>query len=133
MYMVHIWSNKVKLLYFYTFEMDFCAKLWLFIEIRKNEQHFIFFQERVECQDRVERRSIRDRVAIERQQAVRDLMIKGDLSAWLDQRLEEVEKVATVILTLFHINYNCVFSPIILTKVVGSIPVSVISGQIKTL
>jgi hypothetical protein len=49
-------------------------------------------QERVECQDRVERRAIRDRVAIDRQQAVRDLMLKGDLSSWLDQRLNEVQQ-----------------------------------------
>jgi hypothetical protein len=45
----------------------------------------------VECQDRVERRAIRDRVAVDRQQLVRDLMLKGDLTSWLDQRLDEVQ------------------------------------------
>ena len=39
----------------------------------------------------MERRAIRDRVALERQQVVRDLMIKGDLSTWLDQRLNELQ------------------------------------------
>ena len=45
----------------------------------------------MECQDRVERRAIRDRVAVDRQQLVRDLMLKGDLTSWLDQRLDEVQ------------------------------------------
>jgi hypothetical protein len=39
----------------------------------------------------MERRAIRDRVSIERQQVVRDLMLKGDLSAWLDQRLDDLQ------------------------------------------
>lgn len=47
----------------------------------------------MECQDRAERRAIRDRVSLERQEAIRDIMIKGDLSTWLDHRLKELEKV----------------------------------------
>ncbi len=47
----------------------------------------------MECQDRADRRAIRDRVSLERQEAIRDIMIKGDLSTWLDHRLKQLEKV----------------------------------------
>ena len=42
--------------------------------------------ERGECLDRMERRAIRERMAIERQQVMRDLALKGDLAVWLDAR-----------------------------------------------
>ena len=68
------------------------VEVTLFRKILRNIFFNIFFpQERVECQDRMERRAIRDRVALERQQVVRDLVIKGDLSTWLDQRLNELQ------------------------------------------
>ena len=52
------------------------------------------FQERVECQDRMERRAIRDRIAIERQSGLRDLILRGDLSAWLESRIAHLEREA---------------------------------------
>ena len=51
-----------------------------------------FAQERLECQDRMERRAIRDRIAVERQNAMRDIMLRGDLSAWLEKRIKELER-----------------------------------------
>ena len=42
--------------------------------------------ERGECLDRMERRAIRERMAIERQQVMRDLALKRDLAVWLDAR-----------------------------------------------
>ena len=48
-------------------------------------------QERVECQDRMERRAIRDRVALDRHQVMRNLMLKGDLSEWLEKRINVLE------------------------------------------
>ena len=50
-----------------------------------------FQQERVECQDRMERRAIRDRVALDRSQVMRNLMLKGDLSEMLEQRIKHLE------------------------------------------
>ena len=49
------------------------------------------FQERLECHDRMDRRSIRDRLHLERHQEVRDAVLRGDLSAWLERRIREVE------------------------------------------
>ena len=34
---------------------------------------------------------MRERIAIERQQAVRDVSLKRDLAGWLDKKLEEIE------------------------------------------
>ena len=48
-------------------------------------------QERIECQDRMERRAIRDRVALDRHQVMRNVMLKGDLSEWLEQRIKDLE------------------------------------------
>lgn len=51
-----------------------------------------FAQERGECMDRMDRRALRERVAIERQQLLRDLALKRDLALWLDAKLGEIEK-----------------------------------------
>ena len=45
-----------------------------------------FAQERGECLDRMDRRALRERVAIERHQIIRDMHLKRDLARWLDQR-----------------------------------------------
>merc|ERR550525_2207526 len=50
-----------------------------------------FASERSECLDRMDRRALRERIAIERQQAVRDVSLKRDLAGWLDKKLEEIE------------------------------------------
>ena len=39
----------------------------------------------------MERRAIRDRVALDRHQVMRNLMLKGDLSEWLEQRIKDLE------------------------------------------
>ena len=39
----------------------------------------------------MDRRALRERIAIERQQAVRDVSLKRDLAGWLDKKLEEIE------------------------------------------
>ena len=49
------------------------------------------FVPRSECLDRMDRRALRERIAIERQQAVRDVSLKRDLAGWLDKKLEEIE------------------------------------------
>ena len=46
-----------------------------------------FAVERSECLDRMDRRALRERIAIERQQAVRDVSLKRDLASWLDKKL----------------------------------------------
>ena len=51
-------------------------------------------QERLECQDRMERRAIRDRIAIDRGQAVKHSMLRQDLTLWLDSRMKSVEDSA---------------------------------------
>ena len=56
-----------------------------------NHMKETFAQERVECHDRMERRAIRDRIAAERYQTMRDVMLRGDLSAWLEKRVQELE------------------------------------------
>ena len=48
----------------------------------------------MECLDRMERRAIRDRVALDRQAGVRDLILRGDLSKWLERRIADLEKSA---------------------------------------
>ena len=48
--------------------------------------------ERGECLDRMDRRALRERMAIERQQVLRDVALKRDLAVWLDARLTEIEK-----------------------------------------
>ena len=50
-----------------------------------------FALERSECLDRMYRRALRERIAIERQQAVRDVGLKRDLASWLDKKLQEIE------------------------------------------
>lgn len=50
-----------------------------------------FATERSECLDRMDRRALRERIAIERQQAVRDISLKRDLASWLDKKLREIE------------------------------------------
>ena len=50
-----------------------------------------FAVERSECLDRMDRRALRERIAIERQQAVRDVSLKRDLASWLDKKLREIE------------------------------------------
>jgi len=50
-----------------------------------------FASERSECLDRMDRRALRERIAIERQQAVRDISLKRDLAGWLDKKLSEIE------------------------------------------
>ena len=52
-----------------------------------------FAVERSECLDRMDRRALRERIAIERQQAVRDVSLKRDLASWLEKKLRDVNKV----------------------------------------
>ncbi|XP_040572381.1 uncharacterized protein [Lepeophtheirus salmonis] len=51
-----------------------------------------FANERGDCMDRMDRRALRERIAIERQQVLRDLSLKRDLAAWLESKLTEIEK-----------------------------------------
>ena len=50
-----------------------------------------FALERSECLDRMDRRALRERIAVERQQAVRDVGLKRDLASWFDKKLQEIE------------------------------------------
>ena len=52
-------------------------------------------QERLECQDRMERRAIRDRIAIDRAQGVKHSLLRQDLTSWLDSRMKSVENSAS--------------------------------------
>ncbi len=51
-----------------------------------------FAQERGECLDRMDRRALRERIAIERHQLMRDLALKRDLAYWLDAKLAQIER-----------------------------------------
>jgi len=51
-----------------------------------------FAAERGECLDRMDRRALRERIAIERQQVLRDVALKRELAIWLDAKLTEIEK-----------------------------------------
>merc|ERR1712223_551843 len=51
-----------------------------------------FAAERGECLDRVDRRALRERIAIERQQVLRDVALKRELAIWLDAKLTDIEK-----------------------------------------
>ncbi|XP_059083066.1 putative ankyrin repeat domain-containing protein 20A2 [Tigriopus californicus] len=51
-----------------------------------------FAQERGECLDRMDRRALRERIAIERQQVLRDMALKRDLALWLDAKLKDIER-----------------------------------------
>ena len=51
-------------------------------------------QERVECHDRMDRRAIRDRIALDRSQAVKHSLLRQDLSHWLDSRIKNLEQTA---------------------------------------
>ena len=51
-----------------------------------------FAQERGECLDRMDRRALRERIAVERQQVLRDIALKRELALWLDSKLSEIEK-----------------------------------------
>ncbi len=52
-----------------------------------------FAQERGECLDRMDRRALRERIAIERQQVLRDMALKRELAVWLDSKLTQVYTV----------------------------------------
>lgn len=52
-------------------------------------------QERLECQDRMERRAIRDRIATDRAQVVKHTMLRHDLTTWLDTRMKSLEDTAS--------------------------------------
>ena len=51
-----------------------------------------FAQERGECLDRMDRRALRERIAIERQQVIRDMALKRELAVWLDSKLTQIEQ-----------------------------------------
>ena len=50
--------------------------------------------ERVECHDRMDRRAIRDRIALDRSQAVKHSLLRQDLSHWLESRIKNLEQTA---------------------------------------
>jgi len=50
-----------------------------------------FAEERNDCQERMERRFLKDNIELERQQAIRDIMVKRDIARWLQARLAEIE------------------------------------------
>ena len=50
-----------------------------------------FANERNDCQERMERRFLKDNIEMERQRAIRDIMIKRDIARWLQARLAEIE------------------------------------------
>lgn len=50
-----------------------------------------FANERNDCQERMERRFLKDNIEMERQRAIRDIMIKRDIARWLQARLSEIE------------------------------------------
>ena len=56
-----------------------------------NSMKETFAQERLECQDRMERRAIRDRVHQERHDALRDAVLRGDLTNFLEKRIAILE------------------------------------------
>ena len=45
-----------------------------------------FAEERNDCQERMERRFLKDNIELERQQAIRDIMVKRDIARWLQVR-----------------------------------------------
>ena len=51
-----------------------------------------FANERNDCQERMERRFLKDNIEMERQRAIRDIMIKRDIARWLQARLAEIEQ-----------------------------------------
>jgi len=51
-----------------------------------------FADERNDCQDRMDRRFLKDNIELERQQTIRDIMIKRDIARWLQAKLSEIEK-----------------------------------------
>ena len=51
-----------------------------------------FANERNDCQERMERRFLKDNIEMERQRAIRDIMIKRDIARWLQARLSEIEQ-----------------------------------------
>ena len=51
-----------------------------------------FADERNDCQERMERRFLKDDIELERQQTIRDIMIKRDIKRWLQAKLLEIEK-----------------------------------------
>merc|ERR1719220_1969476 len=51
-----------------------------------------FAEERNDCQERMERRFLKDNIELERQQTIRDIMIKRDIARWLQAKLSEIEK-----------------------------------------
>ena len=50
-----------------------------------------FANERNDCQERMERRFLKDNIEMERQRTIRDIMIKRDIARWLQARLAEIE------------------------------------------
>jgi hypothetical protein len=40
----------------------------------------------------MDRRALRERIAVERQQVLRDIALKRELALWLDSKLSEIEK-----------------------------------------
>ncbi len=55
-----------------------------------------FAQERGECLDRMDRRALRERVAIERHHILRDIALKRDLARWIEHRyVKEYSSILT--------------------------------------
>ena len=49
------------------------------------EREESFANERNDCQERMERRFLKDNIEMERQRTIRDIMIKRDIARWLQQ------------------------------------------------
>ena len=72
-------------------------KAWWHIQKVKNYASKIFFQEtiaqeRVECHDRIDRRAIRERIAIDRHSAARSALLRQEMINLFEQSLKGMEE-----------------------------------------
>jgi len=51
-----------------------------------------FAEERTNCQDRVDRQSFKDRVDFEKSQSHRDIILRSDISSWLQAMISDIER-----------------------------------------
>ena len=90
-----IWKSSTPLSHTYALPLFTWRHLWMTFNQTTFDLQAMkesFAQERGECLDRMDRRALRERIAIERQQVIRDMALKRELAVWLDSKLTQIEQ-----------------------------------------
>ena len=82
-----------------TFEKKTKGQMFSFNQNTKES----FAEERNDCQERMERRFLKDNIELERQQAIRDIMVKRDIARWLQVSMVYLYLSCLYVFTVFAV------------------------------